>query len=103
MLWTGLAGSFFASAAIVVSASPGALGASVGFFWSTRRMAWVVLGIFVGFAVSAVWMTREAPGAARSLSATPERWEVESSCSLATIDELNLLCGAPKFPAALGH
>ena len=60
---------------IVVVASPGTLGASVGVLWSTRRMAWVVLGIFVGFAVSAVWMTREAPGATRSLSATPERWE----------------------------
>lgn len=102
MVWTGLAGSFFASAAIVVSASPGTLGASVGFFWSTMRMAWVVFGTLARGGVPCA-NGGEVPGAARGLSATTGRWEVESSCSLATIDELNLLCGAPKFPAALGH
>ena len=74
MLWTGLAGSFFASAAIVVSASPGALGASVGFFWSTRRMAWVVFGTLARGGVPCA-NGGEAPGAARGLSATTGRWE----------------------------
>lgn len=74
MLWTGLAGSFFASAAIVVSASPGALGASVGFFWSTRRMAWVMFGTLAREGVPCA-NGGEAPGASRSLSATTGRWE----------------------------